>query len=206
MPEDPTQPTPPRRAPKGTGRRPKFALPPDHREEQVGDRTDEHIEAFLDGPSRARRTRRRHFRPDGVVRPRSIVPLDTRTDWERAVRHEDARVARYGRPAAVLVVDVVVAANGAEDRYVARLGSAIRTQVRETDRVARVSPTRFHVLLPETDEREATALAERVARACRDVLPTAPAAESVVRAAVASPAGGGTLTEAVRLAQARLDA
>ena len=73
------------------------------------------------------------------VRPRTIVPLDTRTDWDRAVRHEDARVARYGRPASVLVVDVAMAANGGEDRFVARLGSAIRTQVRETDRVARVS-------------------------------------------------------------------
>jgi hypothetical protein len=202
VPDDRIQPTPPRRAPKGT-RRPRFALPPDHHEERASDRTDEHIEAFLDGPTRARRTRRRHLRPEGVLRPRSVLPLDTRTDWERAVRQEDARVARYGRPASVLVVEITLPANGAEDRLVARVGSAIRAQARETDRVARVGPMRFHVLLPETDEPEATALAERVARACRDALPPGLAPDATVRAAAASPTGGGTLTDALNVATAR---
>ena len=206
MPDDPSQPTPPpaRRASKGSTRRPRFALPPDHLEEQDGDRTSEHIEAFLDGPARARRTRRRHLRPEGVIRPRTAVPMDTRTDWERAMRYEDARVARYGRPASVVVIDVATAVAGGEDRHIGRIGAAIRAQARETDRVARVSPTRFHLLLPETDEREASALADRVARACRDVLPGRPDASPQVRAAVASPSGGGTLADALRLAQARL--
>jgi hypothetical protein len=203
VPDDHSQPTPPRSAPKG-GRRPRFALPPDHHEVAASDRTDEHIEAFLDGPTRARRTRRRHLRPEGVLRPRSVLPLDTRTDWERAVRQEDARVARYGRPASVIVVDVTLPANGAEERHIARIGSAIRAQARETDRVARVGPMRFHVLLPETDEPEATALAERIARACRETLPAATQPDSAVRAAAASPAGGGTLVDALKAASARL--
>lgn len=205
MPDDHSQPTPPRSASK-SGRRPRFALPPDHHEVAASDRTDEHIEAFLDGPTRARRTRRRHLRPEGLLRPRSVLPLDTRTDWERALRQEEARVARYGRPASVMVVDVSLPANGAEERHIARLGSAIRAQARETDRVARVGPMRFHVLLPETDEPEATALAERVARACREALPAATLTDSTVRAVAASPAGGGTLADALKVALARTHA
>jgi hypothetical protein len=204
VPDDHAKPTPPRRASKGTASRARFALPADHHDEVESERTTERIEAFIDGPTRARRTRRRHLRPEGVLRPRSIVPLDTRADWERAMSHEEARVARYGRPASVIVVDVTLATNGAEDRHLARLGSAIRAQARETDRVARVGPTRFHMLLPETDEREATALAERVTRACCDLLPPASGLKSRVRAAAASPSGGGTLADALRLAQARL--
>jgi GGDEF domain-containing protein len=197
------------RPPRRAGRPKRFALPADHLEEVDSDRTSERIEAFLDGPARARRTRRRHLRPDAVVRPRSVIPLDTRTDWERAVRHEDARVARYGRPASVLLVDVAALSDGthgADDRHVRRVGAAIRTQLRETDRLARVGPTRYHALLPETDEREAAALADRVSRACREVAPQPAGAAPHVRTAVAGPVGGGSLSDAVRLAQARLDA
>ena len=120
------------------------------------------------------------------------------------MRHEDARVARYGRPASVVIIEVGLAVDGAFDRQIGRVGAAIRSQVRETDRVARVSPTRFHLLLPETDERDAACLAERVARACRAVPPAGAAVAAMVRCAVASPAGGGTIAEALRLAQARL--
>lgn len=120
------------------------------------------------------------------------------------MRQEDARVARYGRPATVIVVELMLPANGAEERHIARVGTAIRAQARETDRVARVGPMRFHVLLPETDEPEGTALAERIARACRESLPTTIQSEAVVRAAAASPAGGGTLVDALKVATARL--
>jgi len=132
--------------------------------------------------------------------------MDPRTDWERALRHEDARVARYGRPASVIVFDVQVAASSTDDRHIGRVGAVIRAQARETDRVARVGPTRFQLLLPETDEREAAALAERITRACRDVLSTGSDPTSGIRAAVASPLGGGSLTDALRLARTRLDA
>ena len=121
------------------------------------------------------------------------------------MRHEDARVARYGRPASVLLVDLAASHAGGEDRHVRKVGAAIRAQLRETDRLARVSPTRFHALLPETDEREASALAERVARACQEVASIAAGADPVVRTVVASPVGGGSLTDALRLAGARLE-
>ena len=203
MPDDAKQPTP-RRTQSGSRRRPRFSLPPDHHEETKSERTDERIEAFLDGPVRARRSRRRPARPDGVQRPRPVVPLDTRPDWERALRHEDARVARYGRPASVLIVDVVMQPAGGEDRFAGRIGTAIRAQARETDRVARVGPARFHILLPETEEAEAAALAERICRACREILPVPPGPAASVRASAASPTDGGTLVDALRAAQVRL--
>jgi hypothetical protein len=137
-------------------RRPKFALPADHHHD---DGTSERIEAGRDGPKRERRSKPRHLRSEGLRRPRRSMPIDIRTDWDAALRHEDARVARYGRPAAVLVVDVQPSEAGMVDRFAARVGTVIRDHARETDRIARVGPSRFHVLLPETSEPEAAMLA-----------------------------------------------
>lgn len=137
--------------------------------------------------------------------------MDTRTDWDAALEHEDARVARYGRPACVLVVHLDVAAGAhAEradpkraaaqradpERVAATLALAIRAAARETDRVARVGPGRFHVLLPETDETEAAAIAERIRAAC---------GEHPIHLASASPAQGRTLIDSLAVASARLE-
>ena len=132
--------------------------------------------------------------------------MDTRTDWDIALRHEDARVARYGRPAAILAVRLRLPAAGAVDQYAARIGGAIRQQARETDRVARFGPDRFHVLLPETLEAEATVLAERVRTACIAVIPGAQGSEVDVQVAAAGTSGGGSLLEAMRAVKARLEA
>ena len=132
--------------------------------------------------------------------------MDTRADWEIALRHEDARIARYGRPAAVLAVRLRVAKAGTADPYAARVGGAIRQQARETDRVTRVAPDRFHVLLPETMEAEATVLAERVRTACVALMPGVPGSEVEILVAAASTSGGGTLLDALRTVQSRLEA
>lgn len=136
---------------------------------------------------------------------RRAVPMDTRTDWDIALRHEDARVARYGRPAAVLAVRLRVATAGVVDQYAARIGGAIRQQARETDRVTRFGPDRFHVLLPETLEAEATVLAERVRTACVALIPGAQGSDVEVLVASASTSRGGTLVEALRMVKARLE-
>ena len=130
--------------------------------------------------------------------------MDTRTDWDIALRHEDARVARYGRPAAILAVRLRVPTAGVLDQYAARIGGAIRQQARETDRVTRFGPDRFHVLLPETLEADATVLAERVRKACVALIPGAQASEVEIAVASVSAAGGGTLAEALRSVEARL--
>ncbi|MEO5884579.1 MAG: hypothetical protein ABIQ58_03585, partial [Candidatus Limnocylindrales bacterium] len=79
-----------------------------------------------------------------------------------------------------------------------------RHLARETDRVARVGPTRFHLLLPETLEPEAVALAERVRVAWAATDAAGPQSGLEIAAAAASPARGGTLLEALSQAQARL--
>ena len=199
MPETPDHPTPPRRAPAGTSRsnkRTRFVLPADHHDDRIGER----IEAFLDGPEPAARRggRARHLRSDHLKRPRALLPLDTRTDWDAALRQEDARVARYGRPASVVVVSLALADPATTDRYASRIGTALRAHARETDRVARVGPARFHLLLPETMEAEATALASRLRDACCAVIGSPPPLE--VRAVAASVVRGGTLSDALRRA------
>jgi GGDEF domain-containing protein len=174
-------------------------LPDDHHDERASER----IEAFLEGPPQVRRARPRRHRSDGVARPRRTVAMDTRADWNTALRHEDARIARYGRPAAVVVVDVAVAAAGRLDRVAEEVGQAIRRLARETDRVARMSPRRFHVLLPETTGPEAAALGRRIRRICDD-LAADPTGRVLIRTAVASPGQGESLTQALHGAEADL--
>ena len=132
--------------------------------------------------------------------------MDTRADWDIALRHEDARVARYGRPAAVLAVRLRVTKAGLADAYASRVGGAIRQQARETDRVTRAAADRFHVLLPETLEPEAIVLAERIRRACVALIPGVPGGEVEIQVAAASTSTGGTLVDALRSVQARLEA
>jgi hypothetical protein len=131
--------------------------------------------------------------------------MDTRADWDIALRHEEARVARYGRPAAVLAVRLRVPTSSVLDNYAQRVGEAIRQQARETDRVTRVSQDRFQVLLPETVEAEATVLADRVRTACIALMPGLPASELEIVVAAASTSTGGTLHEALRTVHARTD-
>lgn len=127
-------------------------------------------------------------------------------DWQRALDLEDARLARYGRTASVLVVDVATTPPEAVDASAARIGAAIRAESREIDRVARVGPGRFHVLLPETDRNDATAIGERMARACRAAL-AAPAQTGVeIRTAAVQAVEQGSLVDALRRASIRLEA
>jgi hypothetical protein len=175
-------------------------LPAEHHDdERVGDS----IEAFLEGPPvRAGRPgRARKKRPDLLRTVRRPVPMDTRTDWDAALRHEDARVARYGRPASVLVLRFAMLRPGLVDRYAGRVGAVVREHARETDRVTRAAPDRFHVLLPETGEAEAMGLAERVRDACADLLPGRPGSDLEILAATASASRGRSLHDALRIAQ-----
>jgi GGDEF domain-containing protein len=131
--------------------------------------------------------------------------MDTRADWEQALRHEDARVARYGRSAAVMVIRLRLPQGGSDDRFAGRVGSALREHARMTDRVTRASADRFHVLLPETDHTEAECLADRVREACATRLPGQPGLDLEILAAAASPAGGQTLHDALREASIRVE-
>jgi GGDEF domain-containing protein len=166
-------------------------------------RTSERIEAFLEGPTRAVRKRRR-----GGRRPHKTLMLATLSEWHDALRHEEVRAVRYGRPATVMVVDVGVAAS--PDGHVVTAAElvpsvleAIRHEARETDHVVRTLPTRFHLLLPETGELEAHHLAERLRRACADRL-NGHGAELHLRVESVTPGHGASLTDAIRATDRRL--
>jgi len=200
MSELPDEPLPSRRRAPRNGGRPRFVLPAEHHDERVG----EVIEAFLDGPpERSRRRSRTRALPrrDKLRAVRKPTPMDTRNDWEVALRQEDARLARYGRPACVLVIRLCVPIPGTEDRYAVRIGPIVRDLVRETDRVTRAAADRFHVLMPETEETEADVVGERVREACAGLMWRGVGTELEIRVASVSPGSGDTLHDALREAQ-----
>lgn len=98
--------------------------------------------------------------------------LDLAPAWAHWLAEEDARVRRYGRRATI----VLVAVEGL-DRLAEHLGvppatplapvvENLRHHARESDRLARLGPAKFGVLLPETDEIRAINYLERVRAAC----------------------------------------
>lgn len=176
-------------------------LPDHHHDEREGERADEHIEAFLAPPVAPRR--RRH-KPTG--RPRRPVELDTRADWTAALRHEAARHARYGRPASVLLIEITRRPVGAAVDRVARVvADAIRAEARETDRAVRLAALSFRLLLPETGDRAARVVADRLGRTF-DASADAQALGADLIVDVASPGRHETLDEAVVEAERRLAA
>ncbi len=130
-------------------------------------RVTEKIEKFLSGP---RSRRRAHSAPRIEPARASESALDTRTDFAAAIRREMARTERYGRPATVVAVEFAVGATpapgGQIDRLAGPIGFTLRREARDTDRIARVAPNRFHVLLPETSEADALRYIDRARQAC----------------------------------------
>ena len=116
----------------------------------------------------APRPRPRHLRSEAPApaAPRRC-PLDTRTDWDAALRHEDARVARYGRPAAVIVVDLQSGRGRARGslRGARRRRSCVTTPARRTASPGSVRPASTSCC-PRRSEPEADVLAERVRATC----------------------------------------
>ena|SRR5438105_3279029 len=181
----------------------RFALP-DLRDE----RTSESIEAFLEGPEVRRGPRpRRSADSPAVVDPSqsgavaSLRTLPGRLDWNAALERESIRAARYGRPAAVAIVELKPERPGQTVEPWLRtlagpIARVLRADSRATDLVARVASTRFQILLPETTEAGAERLAKRVAAGCRTFIASTGAPVSV-RICVAGTANDSSLHEAV---------
>ena len=101
-----------------------------------------------------------------------LTGLLSLVDWNRLVADEDLRHARYRRSATVVVIELdgfdrLMGALGqlATDRVVLAVADTIRRHARKADHVARLGPSRFGVLLPETDEVAAINYVERVRQA-----------------------------------------
>ena len=93
--------------------------------------------------------------------------------WAGAARHEQRRVERTGRRATVFVAELqgmiwlaTRVGQDAADGIVSAIAELVSRHLRGSDRMVQVGPYRFDVLLPETDEGGATALATRVQAAC----------------------------------------
>ena len=161
MPDDqqpPLRPFGPRRAPRFVVR------------DRDDHRATEKIERFLTGPvppDEGPLDRR----PERARAAEAV--LYTRTDFAAALRRETARAERYGRPATVVAIEFVglpgAPANrdfDATDRLARPIGFTLRREARDTDRIVRVAPNRFHVLLPETSEADAFRYIDRARYAC----------------------------------------
>jgi len=183
-------------------RTPRFVLPDDRHD----DRTAARIAAFVEGPST--RSRGRQPAIDDRDRPRRPHALDTRPDWNIALGHESSRHARYGRPAAVLLIELRGASDAASVERIARnLGEVIRLDVRETDRAARVGPLSYRLLLTETNARAARHVAARLDRAFQAGRPHERRSwpPTTLRIEVVAPARGESLEDALAAAERRLD-
>ena len=147
-------------------------------------------------------------------------PISTRTDaltglltvdeWNRIVADEDARVNRYRHPATVVVIELdgldrLVATLGREagDRVLPALADALSRNARAADHLARLGPSRFGVLLPETGEVEAINYVERVRAAC-DLWLESGAIALRLAMGWASPGPESSLADAVARAHERM--
>jgi diguanylate cyclase (GGDEF)-like protein len=132
--------------------------------------------------------------------------------WDRILISEQARVRRYKRPATVVLVEVSGLARLARqwgpdvaERTLVGAARTLAREIRTSDHIARIEPARFGILLTETTEIAAINFVERARAACERELRLA---SDVVGIGFgwASPPTGRDLTDAVEVAQRRLDA
>jgi diguanylate cyclase (GGDEF)-like protein len=110
------------------------------------------------------------------VKPAPTDPatgLDLAPAWSKWLAEEGARIGRYGRPATVILVEVVGLDRLAErlgpdaaDRLIPPIATTMRRHARASDNIARLGPARFGAILPETDEIRAINYVERARSAC----------------------------------------
>jgi diguanylate cyclase (GGDEF)-like protein len=138
--------------------------------------------------------------------------LESPEAWRRAVEDEVVRLARYHRPATVVLVEL-----DGFDRLTERLGQAagarvvvatartLRAHARAADRCARLGRNRFAVLLPETDEVATINFIERVRLECDRWLESGEVALRLAIGWTMLDAAEGA-SPAIRVAERRLDA
>ncbi len=137
--------------------------------------------------------------------------LDSPRGWSRTLTDEMARVARYRRPASIVLVEVegldrLVDRFGADaaERLLPVISETLRKNARAADHVAALDRGRYGVLLTETDEVRAINFIERVRTACDGWLA---AGAVTLRLAIgwADANAGRTIDDAVATAEDRLN-
>ena len=129
------------------------------------------------------------------------------TAWGRVVRDETVRFARYRRPTAAVVAELVGSGLGGDDagladRLIPPTAEVLVGLSRASDRTGHLGPARFGVLLLEAGESGAESYVRRVRQACDDWLEAVPI-DIALSIGWASPGPGEHLTDAFRAADAR---
>jgi diguanylate cyclase (GGDEF)-like protein/PAS domain S-box-containing protein len=101
-----------------------------------------------------------------------LTGLANRRRFEQELSREAERVARYGAPGAVLVIDLdnfkeVNDAFGhmAGDDLLKGVAGAVKHRIRQTDLLARIGGDEFGVLLPQADADQAQIVADGIVKA-----------------------------------------
>lgn len=99
----------------------------------------------------------------------ALTGLEGPEFWRKLVITEVARASRYRRPITVIILDVdgmdsVVRVWGEETAHhtLRETAQCLRRMARTSDHLARIGPTRFGILLSETDEIASINFIERV--------------------------------------------
>jgi diguanylate cyclase (GGDEF)-like protein len=151
-------------------------------------------------------------RGEHVVDPQT--GFDVAMTWERWLAEEDARLRRYRRPVTVVLVEIDGLDRLEErlgpavaDRLIPPMAATLRGQGRAADRFARLSRSRFGVVLPETDEVQAINYVERVRQAADLWLEAGAVATRLsIGWAACDGASSATLADATVAAESRLHA
>jgi len=101
-----------------------------------------------------------------------LTGLFNRRHFEQELARETERVARYGDPGAVMVIDIDnfkdvndTFGHKAGDDVLKGVGALLRQRLRQTDIVARVGGDEFAVLLPQTAPDHAQVVADEMVKA-----------------------------------------
>jgi GGDEF domain-containing protein len=116
--------------------------------------------------------------PGSPPSPAGPIPgLIGRQAWETALAEEAERQQRYGRPLAIVIAELeglepVATSMGTAmiGRMAPRCAAILLALARASDRVTRLSGSRFGVLLLEADERAAELYADRAMATCESWL------------------------------------
>lgn len=145
-----------------------------------------------------------------VSRSDPLTGLLLPAEWNHIISDEDARIHRYGHSATVVLfeldgLDRLVGVFGAAagERVLPAVADTISRLARGADHVARLGPSRFGVLMPETNEVEAVNYVERVREACELWLESSAIALQLA-IGWASPTADLALSDAVVIAQDRM--
>jgi diguanylate cyclase len=116
-----------------------------------------------------RRVREQNRQLAAMSRVDGLSGLANRIHWEEAVESEYHRFLRGGRPSSLLMIDIdhfkgINDRHGhaAGDEVIRGMGAILRRCLRKADMAGRYGGEEFGVLLPDTGEQGAAAIAERI--------------------------------------------